>query len=201
MTITFLLTSLVMILLPGTGVIYTLSVGLTRGFVPSIAAAFGCTLSIIPAALAGILGLATIFHSSAVIFNVVKYLGVIYLLYMAYSTLKSGGVLAVDESTANTKGLFKIMYQGTLLNVLSPKLSLFFVAFLPQFIDVNSGDTTLQMMFLAFVFMFLTFLVFVCYGALATLARQYVLSSPSVMQWLKRLFAGVFGFLGLKLAL
>ena len=200
MSLEFLLTSMVVILLPGTGVIYTLAIGLGRGFRSSIVAAFGCTLGIIPAATAGIVGLAAILHASALAFQIVKYLGVIYLLYMAWSVLRDGGTLDVDENR-RPASVVRTVYTGILLNVLNPKLSLFFMAFLPQFISATDPSPTATMALLAGVFMLLTFIVFIGYGGCAALARDYVISRPSVMTWLKRSFAAAFGILGLRLAL
>jgi threonine/homoserine/homoserine lactone efflux protein len=200
MTIEFLITSMIVILLPGTGVLYTLAVGLGRGFRASVAAAFGCTFGIVPAALASIVGLAAIFHTSALAFQTVKYVGVAYLLYMAWSILRDGGTLDVGEDKRPVP-LARTALNGTLINVLNPKLSLFFLAFLPQFVDINQADATPTMLLLASTFMALTFVVFVGYGACAALARDYIITRPAIMKWLKRSFAGAFGFLGLRLAL
>ena len=200
MSIEFLLTSIVVILLPGTGVLYTLAVGLGQGMRASIVAAFGCTLGIVPHMLASIVGLAAVLHTSALAFQIVKYLGVLYLFYMAWSILRDGGSLDVTEDRTKTASL-KVIRNGILLNVLNPKLSLFFLAFLPQFVPVQTGNPTAMLFGLALAFMLMTFIVFVGYGACASLARDYVISRPRVMTWLKRSFAGTFGLLGLKLAL
>ncbi|MEL7229635.1 MAG: LysE family translocator [Pseudomonadota bacterium] len=200
MSLEFLITSIIVILLPGTGVLYTLAIGLGRGFRASVAAALGCTLGIVPAAFASIVGLAAIFHTSALAFQVVKYLGVAYLLYMAWSILRESGALDVTEER-KVQSPFKTALNGMLINVLNPKLSLFFLAFLPQFVDVTQTNAPLAMAGLAFVFMALTFVVFVGYGACAAAARDYVISKPAIMRWLKRSFAGAFGFLGVRLAL
>jgi len=199
MSLEFLLTSLVVVLLPGTGVIYTLAVGLGRGFKASVAAAFGCTLGIVPAAVASIIGLAALLHTSALAFQVIKFLGVAYLFYMAWKILKDDTVLEVSGNKERV-GYIRIATSGTLLNVLNPKLSLFFLAFLPQFISPNATNATASLVGLAIVFMVMTFLVFVVYGAFASYARDYVIQRPSVMKWIKRSFAGTFGFLGAKLA-
>lgn len=191
---------MIVILLPGTGVLYTLAVGLGRGFRASVAAAFGCTFGIVPAALASIVELAAIFHTSALAFQTVKYVGVAYLLYMAWSILRDGGTLDVGEDKRPVP-LARTALNGTLINVLNPKLSLFFLAFLPQFVDINQADATPTMLLLASTFMALTFVVFVGYGACAALARDYIITRPAIMKWLKRSFAGAFGFLGLRLAL
>lgn len=200
MSIEFLLTSIVVILLPGTGVLYTLSVGLGQGAKPSIVAAFGCTLGIVPTVLASIVGLAALLHTSAVAFQLIKYLGVAYLFYMAWSILREGGGLTVDGMVQKTSSR-RIVLNAILLNVLNPKLSLFFLAFLPQFIPAGTTDPTQLLLLLALTFMALTFVVFTGYGVCASLARSYVISRPSVMTWLRRSFAATFGLLGLKLAL
>ncbi len=200
MSLEFLITSMIVILLPGTGVIYTLAVGLGRGLKPSIIAAFGCTLGIVPHAFASIVGLAAILHASALAFQIIKYLGVAYLLYMAWSILRDGGALTVEGDRSEAPA-GKIIISGILLNLLNPKLSLFFLAFLPQFVPADGSTATPLMIGLALTFMLLTFIVFVGYGACASLARDYVISRPQVMRWLKISFAGSFGLLGLRLAL
>lgn len=200
MSVEFFLTSLVVILLPGTGVLYTLAVGLGRGFKASVAASFGCTLGILPAAIASIVGLAALLHTSALAFQVIKYLGVLYLFYMAWTILRDGGTLSVEEDRREVS-YGRLAMNGMLLNVLNPKLSLFFLAFLPQFVTAENGAATLSLITLAGIFMALTWLVFIGYGACAALTRDFVISRPAVLRWLKRGFAGAFGFLGLKLAL
>lgn len=200
MTLEFFLTSLVVVILPGTGVLYTLAIGLSRGFKMSVMAAVGCTLGIVPAALASVVGLAAILHTSALAFQVIKYAGVAYLFYMAWGILREGGALDVEKAP-DVKSTYKTIRDGALLNVLNPKLSLFFLAFLPQFVPASVANPTPLMLSLAAVFMAMTFVVFVVYGACAALTRDFVLSRPSVLVWLRRGFAGTFGFLGLKLAL
>jgi threonine/homoserine/homoserine lactone efflux protein len=200
MSLEFLLTSLIVVLLPGTGVIYTLAIGLSRGFKASVAAALGCTLGIVPAALASIVGLAALLHTSAIVFQSVKYLGVLYLFYMAWSILREDGALSVSNEE-NKENYLSIAINGTMLNVLNPKLSLFFLAFLPQFLPTGDMNPTVSLLALAAVFMLMTFVVFVIYGASASLTRDYVITRPSVLMWMRRIFAGAFGFLGVKLAL
>ncbi|MFN3170354.1 MAG: LysE family translocator [Hyphomicrobiales bacterium] len=200
MSTEFLITSLIVVLLPGTGVLYTLAIGLGRGFRASIAAAVGCTLGILPAMIASIVGLAALFHTSALAFQLIKYAGVAYLFYMAWNILRQGGALDVSEDRRPLSA-FQTARDGVVLNVLNPKLSLFFLAFLPQFVPATATNTTLTMVMLGLAFMALTFIVFIGYGACASLARDYVVSKPSVMVWLRRSFAATFGLLGLRLAL
>jgi threonine/homoserine/homoserine lactone efflux protein len=200
MSIEFLITSLIVVLLPGTGVLYTLAIGLGRGFRSSIIAAVGCTIGIIPSVIATIAGLAAILHTSALAFSVIKYLGVIYLLYMAWSIIRDGSPLDVKEDNKK-RSSWLIIRDAIAINALNPKLSIFFLAFLPQFVSSDAQHPTLSMLVLAATFMAMTFLVFVLYGGLASLARDYVINRPKITIWLKRSFAGAFALLGLRLAL
>jgi threonine/homoserine/homoserine lactone efflux protein len=196
----FLLTSLVVILIPGTGVIYTVSNGLFLGWRAGIAAAFGCTIGITPHLTASILGLSAILHMSAVAFQVVKFAGAAYLLYLAWAMWRETGPLMFD-STTEKKGTWKIITRGFLINILNPKLSLFFLAFLPLFVPADSSSPTVQMAILSFMFMAMTLIVFIFYGLFANGVRRYVLNSPVLLTWLQRSFAGAFAALGVKLAL
>ncbi len=199
MSLEFLLTSMIVILLPGTGVLYTLAWGLGQGLRASLFAALGCTFGIIPHIMASIAGLAAILHTSAVAFQMIKYLGVVYLFYMAWSVLRQKGALDVSERKSAT-GAARIVVSGILLNILNPKLSLFFLAFLPQFVPAGEPAPTPVMLELAVIFMALTFIVFALYGAFASLMRRSVLSRPGILLWFRRSFAAAFALLGLKLA-
>ena len=200
MSIEFLVTSLIVVATPGTGVLYTLAAGLSRGMRASIVAAFGCTLGIIPHMAAAILGLAALLHASALAFQILKYLGVLYLLYMAWNTLREQGALTV-EMEADSKSTRQVIVSAILINILNPKLSIFFLAFLPQFVSANDPDTLSRMLGLSTVFMLLTFIVFVGYGLCAAALRRHVISRPRVLTWLRRVFAGAFLALGARLAL
>ncbi|MEN0117282.1 MAG: LysE family translocator [Agrobacterium cavarae] len=199
MTLEFLLTSAIVVASPGTGVVYTLAAGLTQGARASLVAAFGCTLGIVPHLLAAITGLAAILHASATAFTLIKYAGVAYLLYMAWNTLKENGALRVDETQpARTPG--RIVIEAVLINLLNPKLSIFFLAFLPQFVAADSSSSTREMTALGLVFMAMTFVIFAVYGCFAASVRRQIVSRPSVLVWLRRSFAAAFVILGLKLA-
>ncbi|QIA24176.1 LysE family translocator [Mesorhizobium sp. AA22] len=200
MSIEFLLTSLIVVASPGTGVLYTLSAGLSRGARASIIAAFGCTLGIIPHMAAAITGLAALLHTSALAFETLKYLGVAYLLYMAWNTLKESGSLNVGQDVA-PRSAGKVITSGILINILNPKLSIFFFAFLPQFVSTTEPHALSKMLELSTVFMLLTFVVFVGYGIFAASIRSHVVSRPMVLTWMRRTFAGAFVALGAKLAL
>jgi len=199
MTLSFLLTSLIVIASPGTGVLYTLAAALTRGSQASIAAAFGCTLGIVPHMVAAMLGLAAVLHTSALAFAALKWCGVAYLLYMSWQALREAGTLAVSgEIKERSSG--RVIVTGFLINILNPKLSIFFLAFLPQFIAAEEAHVLARMLELSGAFMAMTFAVFVLYGFLAAAVHERVISRPRVMAWLRRSFAAGFAALGAKLA-
>ena len=199
MSLSFLLTSLIVIVSPGTGVLYTLAVALTKGARASVAAAFGCTLGILPAMLAAMVGLAAVLHTSALAFSALKWCGVAYLLYMAWQTLRERGALAVDGRVDERKGR-RVIVTGFLINILNPKLSIFFLAFLPQFIPADDPHPLIRMGELSAAFMAMTFVVFALYGLFASGVRDRMLRKPKVMTWLRRAFAGGFALLGARLA-
>lgn len=200
MSIEFFITSLIVVIAPGTGVIYTLANGLSLGARASIYAATGCTLGIVPHIAASILGLAAIVHTSAVAFQMLKYAGVAYLFYLAWCAWRDSEPLSV-EGAEKKRAMGQILRRGTAINVLNPKLSIFFLAFLPQFIDAGGASPTLQMVTLGAIFMGLTLIVFIGYGLLAATARTYVIERPSVMTLMRRTFALAFAGLGTRLAL
>jgi threonine/homoserine/homoserine lactone efflux protein len=199
-SIEFLITSLIMIASPGTGALYTLAAGLSQGSRASVIAAFGCTLGIVPHMAAAVLGLAALIHTSALAFQALKYLGVAYLLYMAWSALKERGVLQVRQQVDGRSAL-QVIVTAILINILNPKLSIFFLAFLPQFVSVDEPHPLMHMLVLSMVFMLLTFAVFAIYGLFAASVRHHVISRPGVLLWMRRSFAAAFMALGAKLAL
>ncbi|MEM6987072.1 MAG: LysE family translocator [Pseudomonadota bacterium] len=199
MTIEFLITSLIVVLLPGTGVLYTLSIGLSQGARASIVAAAGCTAGIVPHLCASVFGLAAILHTSAVAFQVFKWAGVLYLAYLAWSMWRESGSIEFQSPERRTP-YRRIALRAFLINILNPKLSIFFLAFLPQFVDPAVASPLNQMILLSGVFMAMTWVVFVGYGLLANQVRHVVVRSPRVLGRVQKAFAGAFVALGLKLA-
>ena len=204
--IDYLLTALVVVLVPGIGVIYTVSTGLMQGARASMAAAFGCTLGIVPHLTASALGLAALLHAGAMVFQTVKILGVLYLLYLAWDLWRAPDAFALDraeeqEGTKPRLRPFAIAIRGILINVLNPKLSIFFLAFIPQFIPADAPDAMARMAALSATFMLLTLIVFLGYGIAAAQVRSFVLSSRRIRRWVQRGFAAVFAALAIKLAL
>lgn len=203
LTLNFLVTSLIVILVPGTGVLYTVSVGIGRGQRASAWAALGCTLGILPHLLATVLGLATLWHLSAQGFQLLKWAGVAYLFYLAFSLARSPSALLpqAEEGAGRRTRAGHILLRGFLLNVLNPKLSLFFLAFLPQFLPAHTADPLVAITLLSGVFMAMTLVVFLGYGWLAHGFRRGVLQSARVQNWLRRGFATAFAAMGVQLAL
>jgi threonine/homoserine/homoserine lactone efflux protein len=199
MTLSFLLTSLIVIASPGTGVLYTLAAALTKGSRSSVAAAFGCTLGIVPHIAAAMLGLAAVLHTSALAFAALKWCGA-YLLWMAWQALRERGALAVDARVDGGSHR-RVIVTGILINILNPKLSIFFLAFLPQFIAADEAAPLLRMLELSGAFMAMTFAVFVVYGLFAAAVRDRIVTRPKVMTALRGAFAAGFAALGARLAL
>ena len=200
MSIEFLITTLIVVISPGAGSIYTIATGLGRGGRASLWAALFCTFGIVPHMLAAITGLAAVLHTSALAFDIIKYLGVAYLLYMAWSTLRETGALSV-EARQEKKRLGAMAAEVMLINLLNPKLSIFFFAFLPQFVPTGTPNAVMRMLELSGVFMAMTFVVFALYGLFAAAIRGQVMSRPAVLTWMRRSFAAAFVMLGAKLAL
>jgi len=196
----FLLTALIVVLIPGTGVVYTLSVALLLGFRASVWAALGCTLGIVPHLFASILGLTAVMHLSALAFQVLKYAGAAYLIYLAWGLWRERGALGIGAAGLERRGGDMVL-KAILLNLLNPKLTLFFLAFLPQFIPSDAASPLAELLLLSGIFMAMTFAVFVFYGLIASRARHLVLNSPAALTSMRRGFAAVFALLGIRLAL
>ncbi|TKD26023.1 LysE family translocator [Rhodobacter capsulatus] len=192
----FLFTAFIVCLVPGIGVVYTLSSTLGQGFRAGVWASLGCTIATLVHLAVALGGLAAVLHTSALLFQTIKYAGVAYLLYMAWGTLRGTGGLALEA--AAPQSVAQLVWRGIVLNLLNPKLPLFFVAFLPQFMAVNDGPYVMAE--LGVVFAVLTFLTFIGYTALAASGRQAILSRPAVMAWMRRAFAASFAALGVRLA-
>jgi threonine/homoserine/homoserine lactone efflux protein len=198
-SVEFLITSLVVILIPGAGVIYTVSTGLVQGRAASIYASLGCTAGIVPHLLATILGLAAVMHTGALAFQMLKYAGVAYLFYISYATWRDKTAFSVDRSISRSSAS-SIIAKAFVLNILNPKLTIFFLAFLPQFVETGTVQPLGQLLTLSTIFMAMTFIVFVVYGFIAHAFRRFVIESTSMQHWLRYTFAAAFTSLGVKLA-
>lgn len=199
MTPEFLLTTLVVVATPGAGVLYTLAAGISRGWQASLVAAFACTLGIVPHIIAAVTGLAAIMHASALAFSIIKWLGVVYLLYLAWKTFRDKSVFEVQSGPARVSP-WRVIMSGVLVNTLNPKLTIFFLAFLPQFVTPASDGVVRQMVWLSAIFMALTLVVFSIYGVFAAAVRREVVSRPRIVAWMRRSFAATYVILAGRLA-
>jgi threonine/homoserine/homoserine lactone efflux protein len=195
----FLIASLVVILVPGTGTLFTVTTALSRGRAAGVVASAGCTLGILPHLLATVLGLATLVQAHPPIVDALKVTGAAYLLYLAWATGRDTTLLAV-ERPATAAGPLGVVVQAVLINLLNPKLTIFFLAFLPQFVEPGSTAPLADLSRLGAVFMVLTFLVFALYGCVADAFRQSVIQSERLQRWLRWAFAAAFAGLALRLA-
>jgi threonine/homoserine/homoserine lactone efflux protein len=200
MSLAFLLTTLVVVATPGTGAVYTISAGLARGRRASVVAAFGCTLGVVPHMIAAITGLAAVLNASAVAFQTLKWVGVAYLLYLAWQTVRDRSPIETD-ATAAAVPFWSTIRTAVLINLLNPKLTIFFFAFLPQFVPASEQRAWLHMVGLSVIFMAVTFIVFALYGVFAAGMRSRVLSRPRVVAWMRRSFAATYVLLAGRLAL
>jgi threonine/homoserine/homoserine lactone efflux protein len=200
MSVAFLLTTLIVVATPGTGALYTVATGLAHGARASVVAAVGCTLGIVPHTLAAVTGLAAILHSSALAFQTLKYLGVAYLLYLAWLSWRDKSELVPDARPVPTPSSMRLVGTAVAVNVLNPKLTLFFFAFLPQFVDSGASGAVLQMLWLSGIFMALTFVVFAIYGVFAAGVRSHVIARPRVVTWMRRTFAASYVALAARMA-
>jgi len=196
----FLLASLVVVLIPGTGVIYTITTGLTLKWRASIAAAIGCTLGIVPHILASILGLSALLDMSAQVFSALKIAGAIYLLYLAWNMWREAGTLEINKKSTEASPA-QIVIKAIAINLLNPKLTIFFFAFLPLFVSKDSSSPTMEMIMLSIVFMGMTFFIFALYGILASGISAYLINSSKAVKRLQRAFAVVLATFAVKLAL
>lgn len=196
----FLLASLIVVLIPGTGVIYTITTGLTLKWRASIAAAIGCTLGIVPHILASILGPSALLNMSAQVFSALKIAGAMYLLYLAWNMWREAGTLEINKKNTGFS-ITQIVIKAIAINLLNPKLTIFFFAFLPLFVSKDSASPTLEMVTLSAVFMGMTFLIFALYGILASGISAYLINSSRAVKRLQQAFAAAIAIFAVKLAL
>ncbi|WP_223881427.1 LysE family translocator [Nesterenkonia ebinurensis] len=198
------MTSIVVTATPGTGALFTVAAGLTRGAHSGLVAAVGCTLGIVPHMVLALSGAAAVMAANPVAFGIVKWLGVAYLLYMGWGIWRQSGVFALpsNEENEDTKPtVLRTIGSAVLVNLLNPKLTVFFFVFLPMFIDPNEPGAFAGMAGLGAVFMAITVAIFAVYGLCAAWVRQYVIGKPVVMHWISRAFAVSFVVLAGMLAL
>lgn len=196
--LTFLGASMAITVSPGPDNLFVLTQGIARGRKAAIITALGMCSGISVHTLAAALGISAIFATSALAFSVVKYAGAAYLLYLAYLTIRHSGALRLGQADARPAlDLFK---RGFIMNVLNPKVALFFLAFLPQFVDPQRGSVPLQMLCLGGLFMLQAVVLFTVLGYFSGSIGGYLLARPRLAKYLDGVTAGVFTALAFRLA-
>jgi len=188
MSLAFLVTAFVVVLTPGTGALLSVAAGLRNGPRHGLVTAFGCTLGIVPHLVAAVTGAAALLRAGGTAFEVVRFLGMAYLLWTAWSLWRDTGVLRPGNGRNRTSPT-RTVVSAVLANLLNPKLTIFFFVFLPQFVPPRAEHPVARMTGLCLVFMAMTFVVFALYGVLAGLAGDRLLRRPSAVRRLQRVFS------------
>ena len=198
--ILFVTVSWALIIAPGPDMLYVITRGVTQGRKAGILSAVGVICGTLVHTTAAAFGLTLILQTSALAFILIKYLGAIYLIYLGIKALREKSTFSLDTSASNVS-FRKIFWQGVLSNVLNPKIAIFFLAFLPQFVDKGSPDVTSQMVILGLTFagFGLCFLLAVGYSS-GTIGGWLTQRSHSA-RFLQRFASGILIALGVRLAL
>ena len=205
----FVATSTLVVLLPGIGVIYTVSNAVAGGPAAGLRAAFGCTLGIVPHLILAFLGLSGLMQLGASVFELVRWAGVAYLVWMGVGLLREHGGIALDaapdaaagaDGQRRNVGAARIVVRGVLVNLLNPKLTAFFFAFLPQFVGVAAHDTAgwapapaidPRLFGLASLFMLITLAGFVSYALIGAFVGRRAARAPAALAWTRRAFGAL----------
>lgn len=188
MSLEFWVTTIVVTATPGTGVLYTIAGALAHGMRIGIVAAFGCTLAALPHMALALSGAAVMLAASPFAFEALKWLGVAYLLYLAWGTWRQTGALAPSTEEHETSAR-RVIGNAVLVNLLNPKPTLFFLVFLPMFVDPRAEGAVLRMAGMGLAFMAVTLVIFTAYAIGAAWLRRYVIEKPRVMRGIGRGFA------------
>lgn len=196
----FLGASILLTIAPGPDNVFVVTQGVTRGRKAAVLTAIGMCSGISVHTTAASLGISAIFYSSAVAFNVVKFAGAAYLLLLAWKTIREHREIELRGNGGELSG-FALFKRGFIMNVLNPKVALFFLAFLPQFVPPGSDNVALTMIMLGLIFMVQGMIIFIAIGLLSGAIGNYFLRKPRVSRLFSWLTAGIFAILGLRLAL
>lgn len=197
----FLVASFLLCLAPGPDNIYVLTQGMTKSKKAAIVTTLGLCSGIIIHTSAAAFGISVIFKTSEIAFNIVKYAGAAYLLYIAFMAFKYRNEPLNLEVQNSSSELKKLYIKGFFMNVLNPKVSIFFLAFLPQFVTPSNGNVPMQMIILGLIFMAMTVVVFSSIGVAGNILSAKLLEKPSIVKYMNILTSFVLGALAIKLAL
>ena len=195
----FITASVALTILPGPDILFVLTQSISGGKMAGIATASGLCTGVLFHTTAAALGVSAILYKSALAFTILKYAGAVYLLYLAFKTLKEGDRLLFSGDAGESD--FSLLYRrGIFMNLLNPKVSLFFLAFLPQFVNTNVGNVSFQMVFLGVVFLIQALVVFFLVSVFSGYIGVRIMDRPGVGRYVNRAKAGIFSVIGLELA-
>ncbi|MCB0396372.1 MAG: LysE family translocator [Flavobacteriales bacterium] len=200
--ISFIIASVLLSLMPGPDNLFVLTESLTKGHKNGISISIGLCLGVLIHTLAAATGLSLIIQKSAFVFSIIKYLGAAYLFYLAFRATKEGKP-ELDFQADRTTNEFRVLpliRKGFFMNVLNPKVSLFFIAFLPQFVSPNGMNVTWQMVALGLIFMAQALVVFSLIAILSGRLTKHI-NNPKLWKITRWSKVGVLSILGLTLAL
>ena len=193
--------SLVLNITPGNDMLYVItrstSQGAKAGTISSLGVMVGCLIHII----AAVVGLSAIIAQSALAFDIIKYIGAAYLIYLGIRSLMNKKRSFTINTNIQKLSYQKLFWQGVVTNILNPKVALFFLAFLPQFVDMKSGDTQWQILFLGIWFDISGTIVNICVAILFGRIGTWLSQAPRFVQWQERVTAALLIALGIKVAL
>jgi threonine/homoserine/homoserine lactone efflux protein len=196
----FIAASVTLTLLPGPDILFVLTQSISQGGKAGIATASGLCTGVFVHTTAAALGISALVYKSALAFEIVKYAGAAYLLYLAWQALRESGELISSAPVRETNAV-ALYKRGIFMNVLNPKVALFFLAFLPQFVNIDSGNIPVQMIFLGIIFMVQAWLIFSAISVFAGVVGEKIIQKPGIGRYIDWGKAGIFTFIGIKLAL
>lgn len=196
----FIAVSMLLTIAPGPDILYVITQSITRGKRAGIATALGLSTGLIVHTTAAAFGVSAILQQSAIAFTILKYAGAIYLFFLAWKAFQEKEHLLSDKPVQN-KGTGSLYRQGIYMNILNPKVGLFFLAFLPQFVNSNAGNSSEQMVLLGILFMLQTIIIFSTVATFAGIFSNKILSRPNIAKYINYVKCSVFALIGIKLVL
>jgi len=196
----FIVANILLALSPGPDNIYVLTQGITRGKKAAFITTLGFASGVIVHTSAAAFGITVIFQTSQLAFDIVKYLGALYLIYLAYQAFKHRNEPLDLSGSINKSELKKLYFKAFIMNILNPKVAIFFLAFLPQFINPAQGSIPIQMITLGVIFMIITIIVFGMIGYMGNILSKKLRENKRIVTYMNTMTSFVLLSLGLKLA-
>lgn len=180
----FLIASVLLTIMPGPDNLFVLTESISKGVKKGVWIALGLSLGIIFHTTIVASGFSLVLKESPLVYNLIKYAGVLYLIYLAYGSYKENSTLKIDSNTKDNKSSLAYLKKGLLLNILNPKVTLFFLMFLPQFIPQESTNKTAYFFILGGIFMLQAFIIMSLFAVLSSFIRNYLIKKGNA-KWIK----------------